>query len=79
MGTELARRWLANELGFTIRQVSTELLTSVVPATELHLWVAKGRTWAILHPGDAIAREADWSGYYPIAADVLAATFEVPA
>ena len=40
------------------------------------LWVSKSQAWCAVHVGDAIAREPDGSGFYPIAADRLAEDFD---
>lgn len=40
------------------------------------LFVEKSGSWCTLSPGDAIARESDGDGFYPIASDILAANFE---
>lgn len=48
--------------------------TSVATALRFH--VAKGSSLCTIVLGDWIALESDGSGYYPIACDVQAATYE---
>lgn len=72
--------WLAKETGLTLRQVADQLF---FPWSREHgnpgtarLWVVKSQTFCSIKHGDAVVRESDWTGYYPVAADVLASTYE---
>jgi hypothetical protein len=44
--------------------------------TDITLYVHKGNARVTVHLGDVVMREADGSGFYPVAADVLRATYE---
>lgn len=43
---------------------------------DFQLWVQASRAWCDIALGDAVAREPDGSGYYPIKAEVFHARWE---
>ena len=74
------QRWLAAETGLTVAQVAEQVFHAWTaeqgsPGTA-RLWVSKSQAFCTIKHGDAVVREPDWSGYYPVAAEVLAASFE---